>query len=321
MNAIMGSKLIKAVLILWRLIRLGIKVDYYHLPQPLGVFIDKEQLHGYYNDLRLKAKWTGERDEQGIPVSKTTLGKRIYFPTTIIQYGLGHYDLWLETHQESHLQEVLKVAEWLLAHQDESGGWDVFGKIQVGALNNYSAITQGEAVSLLLRAYKETHDERYLIASKRAITLMLKPVNQGGTALYKDNGDLFLEEVPLEKQNTILNGWIFAIFGLWDYTLIVRDNSITQALINTLDTLERHINKYDRGWWSNYDWQGSIASPFYHRLHIALLQALYKLTERSAFHDIAIKWQEYDRSSYKKGRAVLVKVWEKLKTSGEVLKE
>lgn len=314
----------KAMKTLFRLANLAARQafcgDYYHLPQPKGAFIGKNEIKGYYNDLRLKAHWPGERDAQGIPISQTSEGKSLYFPTTIIQYGLGHYDLWLETHAEKHHEEFLKVAEWLLIHQDEIGGWDVFSQLRSEATNKYSAMVQGQAISLLLRAFLDAKEEKYLEAAKKAISLMLTPISEGGTIICEGtSNELFLEEVPTKERSLVLNGWVFAIFGLWDCTLVINDPGAKQALTATLNTFEKHIDRYDRGYWSNYDWRGAIASPFYHRLNIALLQALYELTERSIFGEVAERWARYERSFYNRAKAVSRKIWEKMQSDQEIV--
>jgi len=292
--------------------------DYYHLPQPKGAYMAKDAIKGYYNDLRLKAYWKGERDEEGIPISVTSQGRKPYFPVTITQFALGHYDLWLETGDQRHLEEFLKAADWLLSSQDEQGGWDVFGQLSMDVISPYSAMAQGQAISVLLRAFLETKNEKYLTSTERALELMLLPVQKGGTARYVGK-DLFLEEVVTRDPNTILNGWIFAIFGLWDYALFSRKGEAHEMLADTLATLERHLERYDRGWWSNYDWRGAIASPFYHRLHIALFQALVELTGREVFGAVAKRWEGYARSPVRKVRAIGLKVWQKLNSDSEVV--
>ena len=299
----------------FRLLRGG---GYYHQPQPKGRFFARDQLAGYYNDLRGKAFWQGARDSEGIPFSRTSQGKHLYFPTTITQYGLGHFDLWLEGGGEEHRKAVFKVADWLVASQDECGGWDVFGSLDIQVTNPYSAMTQGQAISVLLRAFLQTEMEAYLKSAKRALALTLTPLHQGGTTLYKGS-DIYLEEAVTREQNTILNGWIFAIFGLWDYALSVGEESAKEALAATLDTLSGCLVRYDRGWWSNYDRHGAIASPFYHRLHIALLEALYELTGRDVFGIVGKRWEGYGCSAFKKTRAVAMKVRQKLHTDQEVV--
>ena len=170
-------------------------------------------------------------------------------------------------------------------------------------------MVQGEGASLLIRAYKESDDSKYLIAAKKAIRLMLIPEEDGGTALYKDNDVLFQE---FAYQSTILNGWIFAIFGLYDYVKISGDLDIQQILGKTIHSIAVNLYRFDNGYWSMYNMDGMITSPFYHNLHIAQLEVLYDLfgvEEFKVYHD---RWKGYNEKKSNKARAFVVKAFQKL---------
>jgi heparosan-N-sulfate-glucuronate 5-epimerase len=52
----------------------------------------------------------------------------------------------------------------------------------------------------------------------------------------------------------------------------------------TLETMRRVLPTYCLpGGWSYYDNMGRISSPFYHDLHIAMLDAMYRLTGEPEF--------------------------------------
>ncbi len=78
-----------------------------------------------------------------------------------------------------------------------------------------SAMAQGEVASLLVRLHLATSEERYADGARRAIKAMLIPVSEGGTLVEKD-GLPFVEEYPTAKPSCVLNGAIFAIWGLRD---------------------------------------------------------------------------------------------------------
>ncbi len=99
------------------------------------------------------------------------------------------------------------------------GGWVVWPRVGMNKGCPYSAMTQGEGASLLYRAILETGDVRFSGVADQAIALMLKPVAEGGKAYY-DQGKLTLEENPQATPSAILNGWIFAVFGLYDGILV-----------------------------------------------------------------------------------------------------
>ncbi len=311
-----------AMIKLIKIVLKNIKRDYYHSPQPLGTQINNKKLMGYYNDLTGKAKWPGRLDSQDIPISVSSEKRELYFPTTIIQYGLGHYDLWIETKNNMHLKTFMKIADWLVHNQDERGGWEVFTLLKKKrAVSKYSAMTQGQAISVLVRAYIHNNEEKYHQSARKSVELMLLPVIEGGTSIYEE-GDLFLEELPVSHRSTILNGWVFGIFGLWDYySFMPGDNEVQIALEKSISSLKRYIPKFDRSYWSNYDLSGNISSPFYHQLHISLLQAMHILTGIKIFSETAQRWNLYQKNLINKSRAIFIKILEKLRHDEEIITE
>ncbi|EIW00667.1 D-glucuronyl C5-epimerase family protein [Thermoanaerobacter siderophilus] len=306
------------VRILSKYLRILLGKSALHVNQGIGKIYSKEGIKGYYNDLTLKINWHGETDKRGLPMNVKMDGEKIYFPTTVIQYGLGNYDLYLLTKQDIYFEQFWKSVDWVVNEQDELGGWDVFERIGSKKFYKYSAMTQGEGASLLIRAFQENGDEEFVDRAKKAIDLMLLPVEKGGTARYV-NDKLFLEEVVESKPVLILNGWIFAVFGLYDIFKATSDGRYKEALQRTLDTLKDELYKYDTGYWSYYDQCGNLASPFYHKLHIALLEVLYELFNTIEFKTVKEKWESYLSNKFKRTRAFIVKAYQKIKEPGEVV--
>ncbi len=293
--------------------------SYYHLAQPVGKHFDRYEVKGYYSDLTGKTDWRGETDNAGIPVNVLTNGERVYFPISIAQMALGAYDRWLETGRAEMKEKFLALTEWLERNQDERGGWNnPWGFLRPSCVSGYSAMTQGEAISVLVRSYRLTANESLLDRARRAFALLVLPVADGGCS-SKDGENLYLEEYPENPRSTVLNGWIFAVFGLHDLSLVTGDESVKRALAKTLATLEKSVAKYDSGYWSLYDLRGNLASPFYHRLHIALLDALFALTDIATFAEYSALWQGYQKKMLNRNRALLVKMSQKLKNPESVM--
>jgi len=190
--------------------------SYYHQPQRLGKVFHPQELAGYFNDLTAKTHWTGHTDEEGIPVNVLADGRRVYFATTIVQKALGHWDKWLLTHDERDKEGFLRLSRWLLARQDDHGGWPVWPEVGLSLPSPYSAMTQGECISAFVRAWKLTGEVAFAEGARRALVLMCRPLESGGPAIIEEES-LFLEEVPTIPRSSILNGWIFALFGLYDF--------------------------------------------------------------------------------------------------------
>lgn len=280
----------------------------HHVNQGVGTCYSKTAIEGYYNDLTEKVT----RDDPDILVPKYCVdtGDEMYFPIGIFQYGLAAHDLFLKTNDEIYKKKTLACANWAIENQQENGGWITF------AFEDpefpYSSMAQGEGCSLLLRAMQLEDEEKYFISAQKAIEFMLIPKNEGGTAEYVDE-DVFLYE--FSRQPLVLNGWIFSYWGMRDYAIATQNEAAQRTADAIAKTILKLLPDYDTGYWSKYDLNKRIASPFYHKLHIAQLNVMYDLTGYSGFREYAEKWTKYGKNPFKKSRAfikkVLEKIWEK----------
>ena len=280
----------------------------YHVNQGLGKSFQPGELEGYYNDLTEKVTRDSETlEKECLPVFYDENGKQGTFATAIFQYGLGAYDLFLQTKQEIYINQFKKCVDWAYENQDENGGWDITC-CKVSKFK-YGAMAQGEGASLLLRAGKYYKDDKFVISAKKAIDLMLKPIEEGGTSKYIENELFLMEFVDLP---CVWNGWIFALFGLYDINLICDEEKYKKAYDLTLNTLKKHFFEFDLGYWSKYDIEKRIASPFYHKLHIAQLKALVLIDNAPVFSEMLIKFEKDQKSWWKRKRAFLKKACQKV---------
>jgi len=304
--------------LLFHWVKMLVGKSYYHVPQGLGKFFHAGKLDGYFNDMTEKANWKGLLDKEGIPRCQLIDGSTCYFPTTIIQKALGHHDQYLFIKDSKELEEFLHICTWFVRQQDAKGGWDVKGIMGLGNGFKYSAMPQGEAISALVRAFNLTYNEHYFSAAEKAYEMMITPIEKGGTAYYK-NGELYLEECPAIPKNTILNGWIFALFGIYDLFLATGKEAYGNVFKQSLNTLAKTLYMYDSGFWSYYDEQKSLSSPFYHDLHISQLEALFLVTGDKTIGYYIEKWRGYKRNLIKRCYAFVLKAYQKLKYPAQVV--
>lgn len=278
-----------------------------HVNQDLGRYFSATELNGYYNNLTEKVtRLLPLLDTEELPTSPDESGGEVFFPVAIFQYGLGAFDLYLSSGKtdKRFLRKFLQCSEWALCQQEPSGAWNNF--FFRYPQHPYGAMAQGEGASLLLRAYKQTGEERFIVAAKKAIDFMLKPLSEGGTA----DGDILMEYTHLPA---VLNGWIFAWWGLYDYVLVTHDKGdYKKKLEQSCETLEKQLPAFSNKYWSMYDLAGHIASPFYHHLHIAQMQAMFQLTGHDIFNQYALIWQKHENSFLSKQRAFVKKAWQKI---------
>ncbi len=264
----------------------------YHVNQDEGKIYSKTEVKGYYNNLTEKVTRFGYDDDR-VPSTIVDTGETIYFSIAIFQYGLAAYDLYLlsDKKDSSMIKKVQACANWAVDNQQKDGAWVTFA--YETPEYPYSAMAQGEGVSLLLRAYIATDDKRYLNAAHKACKFMLLPFEEGGPTKYEGN-NVYLYECP--KDPLILNGWIFSIWGLMDYCKMVEDAAVNEVLKRTLTTLEKKLPDFNLRYWSMYEDGKRISSPFYHKLHVAQLNVMYDLTGKKVYKTYADKWQRYDNN-------------------------
>lgn len=267
---------------------LGRSVDF--APQPLGERIDPAGLGGYYCDLSHKA----EHAVGGFPVDGFGEADRWVIP--IAQAALGFWELRLRGERGD--QEFLGLARWLL-EEGERGDhglvWRTdFPVAKYGLGPGWiSAMGQGQAISVLLRAELLDPGGDFGAAADEALGALLAPVAAGGTQNRLD-GVPVLEEYPTTTPTAVLNGWIFALFGLHELSLAHGEPRAGELFEASADGLVELLPRFDNGWWSLYSLQPGapdLAKPFYQRLHPVLLDALGLLRPAPALTEFASRWR------------------------------
>lgn len=259
------------------------------MSQRLGPHFDDPRC--YYNDVRHKADWNGPYVD-GVPaLNLASTGENVVLPVMVLWYGIGSIDRHFLENDPSRLDAVRAVAEWMILAILPEGHYDV-GVYTVDPTHDYysnnSAMAQGLAISFATRTIRYGLVDKSLQARlrevlDRIVENMLLPVQQQGTALYEGD-DLFFLEFCRKDHNVVLNGWIKAIFGLIDYLQFAENARVQTSLDATIDTMKRTLPQYClRSGWSYYDNMGRISSPFYHEGHVALLDAMYRLTNETEF--------------------------------------
>ena len=279
----------------------------------------RQELGEYYMLFAEKADYKGAYDPSGIPQLDYhgKIGLQ-YNPIAIAQYGLGNYNLWRQTSDPSRQQKFSLVADWLCANLEKnSAGLSVwnhhFNWEYREALKApwYSALAQGQGISVLVRAHKEAGDARYLEAAQRAVAVFHKPTSEGGVAFTDDRGDLWFEEYIVSPPTHILNGFIWAAWGIYDYALATNDAGAQKLFDRAVQTLLHNLDRYDLGFWSLYEQSGTslpmVASNFYHRLHIVQLRVMHQLTSEPEFARVADRWEEYASNRSNCTRALVYK--------------
>jgi heparosan-N-sulfate-glucuronate 5-epimerase len=279
------------------------------------------ELGEYYMLFAQKANYEGAYDAAGIPQLdyRGKIGRQ-YNPIAIAQYGLGNYNLFRRSGSAESRDKFWRVADWLVLHLEKNPqglaiwnhhfDWEYRNTLRAPW---YSALAQGQGISVLVRAHQlaSKDESRYLNAAQQALASFFKPVTEGGVAFTDEQGDLWFEEYIVSPPTHILNGFIWAAWGIYDYFLATRDQSAQELFARAVRTLTRNLDRYDLGFWSLYEQSGTrlpmVASPFYHQLHVVQLRIMHRLTGEDKFARVADRWESYGRSRSKRTRALCYK--------------
>ena len=131
-----------------------------------------------------------------------------------------------------------------------------------------------------------------------------------------DAGDWWIEEYLTQPPTHILNGFLWALWGVYDYQRLTGDPRAQELWERSLLTLEKNLGRYDTGCWSLYDLSPTrlrnVASPFYHALHLVQLEVMHRLTGKAFFKEYLERWRGYRENGFCRRRAWLQKVVFKL---------
>jgi len=263
-------------------------------PQLRSAFTVGDPQSGYYNDLTAVARQYGQPDEAASWVHVLSRRREIATPVSILQLGLGAWQL--SSDNPAWKLAVREVVEWVLLDMDARGRlahyfdmphtYDIAGPW-------YSAMAQGQAVSLLVRAAHLLDAPELMNEASRAATWLLD--EQSELIVVTADGPVLQEYATNPHAAHVLNGWIFGLWGLYDLAMATGSPFARDAFDEGVATLRLRLGLYDAAGWSRYDLFPHpivhVASPFYHRLHIEQLRVMNELAPSAEFVSMADRWE------------------------------
>ena len=261
-------------------------------------------MSGYIQDYSIsKIPYFGTFDFFGIPLFDPAAlgwnGNKCYHPTVIIQYALA---CW-ERRDNGYIEDFLKCAKWVFENGAEGPNgavvWYIPFPIRTPKIDApwISALTQSQAISVLLR-YNELKPNPELVNTARAaIVPMMCTIDEGGL-LYIHGEDYFFEEAGSIH---ILNGCLTSIFGISEYLDYENDDEVASVVNKVVSTVEKWLSYYDTGYWSRYskNLRFNLADLHYHHVHYAQLNTLGFKLGSDIFLEYARKWKQYSLSPRK----------------------
>jgi heparosan-N-sulfate-glucuronate 5-epimerase len=281
------------------------KVSVFSLP--VGQHIDPGGVAGYYIDLRSKAE-TASWPPDWFPFP----GFHRYI--AIGQWGLGCFERFIAGEGEEWLAAAVDAAQHLVSAQDRDGAWpepcDYPHTLRMRG-PWLSGMAQGHCVSLLMRAHREAPSSKFAEAARLGLRPLSRPTAAGGVEARLDGGP-FPEEYPTDPPSFVLNGAIYAVWGLYDVWRGLDDAEAGRQFAEMVATLATNIHRWDLGYWSRYDLYPhpgfvNVASSSYHALHINQLQGLNRIAPHPELASAAARFERYARSRLNRRRAFVHK--------------
>ena len=259
----------------------------------------------YFMRFAGKAQYRGPFDSGGIPLLDYGGSIRLqYNPLAIAQYGLARLNAWTAGAGAADRTAWLSAADWLVANlrtnQHGVHVWmhDFDWPYREGLKAPwYSGLAQGAGLSLLVRAARVTRHEKYAAAAHTAFEPLHLDVARGGALVTDPKGDIWIDEFILHPTSHVLNGFIWALWGVRDYAEWSGRSDASHLWTRAVGTLMRRLSDFDAGWWSLYEGRhrerAVLASRYHHALHITQLRVMHRLTRIASFGRFADRFQAY----------------------------
>ena len=85
----------------------------------------------------------------------------------------------------------------------------------------FGTCSKVKGLSVLCRAFKETDNSDYLLSLEKVLKSFQIEVKNGGVTYTDENKNIWIEEYIMKNEPThILNGFIWALWGIYDYWLL-----------------------------------------------------------------------------------------------------
>lgn len=250
-----------------------------------------------------------EVDEEGIPIY-TGLGEAGYYHYSFLAFRV----LWLLDAYELSSDEIerawyldyavriaAKIAERAVPIDGAYFFFGEFDRVRHGYLHRApwaSGMRQGQLLHVFSALYRVTGEARYRELADKTFRSLFFVEGEADDGLWvstvDDEGYLWIEEYPKSPPSHTMNGFIFAIFGVYEYYEVTKAPIAKKLLLAGLTTLrDRGASIRNVGDLSSKSIQYRHNKPRkYHRVHIRQFLHLYHMTGDAAFFRIARHLQD-----------------------------
>lgn len=245
----------------------------------------------YFNERTPSLNNLGSVNRDSVPIYIRN-GKQYYHPVYTSKFGINFVDEFLQNGDQRYLDLAKKVAAKLNSYAVFRNDVLLFPyNFDFPLVTRppsekmyapwYSGMAQGRVLTLFSRLYLATGNTKYLHwAEKTFKSFQITQKQAVDWIAYIDQDNYYwIEEYPTTKPMHVLNGFIFGIFGLYDYYLISHDPECLKILNAAITTIKHYISDFrNPGEMSFYGLKYKRQKEHYHYVHIYELNMLHKIT-------------------------------------------
>jgi hypothetical protein len=247
-----------------------------------------DSISGYFVDLTTKTRSSLAAKPDSLP------------PAALAQLALGWWERSLAGQPEAEraFEQICELLARRAQPAEDGLRWPYHVAVRKYGLRSpwFSAMAQGQIGSVFVRAHVLSGDDRWRELGVGAVQPLLVE-RETDLVSFTADGPI-LEEVPGLPRSHVLNGWVYALWGLRDVGAAWPETQAEARFHESATRLASMLGRYDVGWWTRYSLYphplADLAKPFYHRLHATQMEVLALLTRQREFEVTAERWRNYD---------------------------
>ena len=242
-------------------------------------------------------------DDTGVRMA--SVGGKLYNqPVSQGAYAVENLNSYRLTGNPAYLDIAVRNGQRLIdTHVESDGAWYFpydFDFAVVGDTSEtlrapwYSGMAQGRALTTFTRLYQATGDDKWRAAADATfLSLQQAPSGDAPFGVYVDaQHRLWLEEYPrypAANSENVLNGHIFALFGLFDYWELTGNGTALSLIRGAISTVQRTaMSEFRRVNASSvYSLRHKTPAKSYHQIHVDQMLLLLRYTHNSGFASTA----------------------------------
>jgi len=234
----------------------------------------------------------------------------------------------------AHMNCFRDAVNWIQNNQDvASGGWKIDVERRLSGYETLkpgwmSAMGQGQAMSLLARAYYQYNETKFIKTLSNALKPFQVPSIKGGVRAVFMNKYTWYEEYPTSVGSFVLNGFLYSLIGLYDFKTLIEEllqdsngkflphvlqrfeddgidlpssyKDVCDLYNDGLESAVQMLPLFDGGSRTFYDLrhfmlktQPNVARWDYHTTHLSQLALFMTISDHQIFKDYFKSWSGY----------------------------